>query len=349
MQYKEFKNVKVAGIACAVPDNKVMTDSYVDCFGGEKVERFKGATGIESRYLSDGRQTISDLCYEAAFTLMKKKGYSGDDIDAVILFTQRPDYKAPATAFLIQKRLGIKQDCLVFDVNIGCAAFVYGVYLVSGLIESRTINRALLLVGDCETNHGIYEDTSATMMFGDAGSATIIEYSEGDSIRGMLRADGSNFGLLVDPLPGARFPGEYPNKDYHPRIDGDEVFLFSITKVPSLFKEFFKSFGRSLEDYDYVMLHQANLMIVNQIYKKLKVPDSKRWVSINKFGNTTGASVPLGIVDLCEGKEVGRVLRLINSGFGNGLTWGIVDFDILTDDVMPLVITGEYYKEGKNV
>lgn len=349
MQYKEFKNVKIAGIACAVPDNKVMTDSYVGHFGQEKVDRFKSATGIESRYLSDGKQTASDLCYEAASELMKKKGYTGDDIDAVIMITQRPDYKAPATAFLLQKRLGIKQDCLAFDVNIGCAAFVYGVYLVSGLIESRTISRALLFVGDCETNHGVYEDTSATMMFGDAGSATLIEYSEGDRIRGMIRADGNGFGLLVDPLPGARFPGKYPDENYHPQIDGDEVFLFSITRVPKLFKEFFKTFDCSVDDYDYVMLHQANLMIVNQILKKLKVPQDKGWISINRFGNTTGASVPLGIVDLIENKgDIGEV-RLINSGFGNGLTWGVVDFTVSSDDIIPLIETDEYYKEGKDV
>lgn len=350
MQSKEFQGVRISGIACAVPNHKVMTDSYKAHFTDAIVDRFKQATGIEGRYISDGTQTVSDLSYVAAEALMREKNLTGDDIDAVILITQTGDYKIPSTAYLLHKRLGIKKDCLVFDINLGCSGFVNGVYICAGLIESGTIDRALLLVGDSDTHHEITEDTSFTMMFGDASSATIIERGEG-TIRGMMRSDGEGFNTLITPIPGSRFPGIFKAEDagLQKKMDGDDVFLFTITKVPRLFKEFYSTFECSPEDFDYFVLHQANLMIVNQIAKKLKLPAEKVPISLDKYGNTDGASVPVGIVDLCERFDEKKQLNLITSGFGIGLSWGIVSFTIDSADVLPMIITDEYYEEGKNV
>ena len=350
MQSKTFHNIKISGIACAVPDNKVMTESYKNYFGEDVIKRFKDATGIESRYISNGTQTVSDLSFVAAEALMKKKGLTGDDIDALILITQTGDYKIPSTAYVLQKRLGIKKDCLVFDVNLGCSGFVNGIYIIAGLIESGTIDRALLLVGDSDTNHQINDDTSFTMMFGDASSATLIERGEG-IVRGMIRSDGDGFNTLITPIPGARFPGVYTSEEagLQKKMDGDDVFLFTITKVPRLFKDFYKTFECSEDDFDYVMLHQANLMIVNQIAKKLKVPKEKVPVSLTEYGNTDGASIPVGIVDLCEKLDRNQKLDLITSGFGIGLSWGVVSFEIDSADVLPMIFTDDYYKDGKNV
>lgn len=350
MQSKEFHNVRISGIACAVPNHKVLTDSYKEHFGEAVVERFKNATGIESRYISDGTQTTSDLSFAAAEALMKKKGITGDDIDAVVLITQTGDYKIPSTAYVLHKRLGIKKDCLVFDINLGCSGYVNGIYVLAGLIESGTIDRALLLVGDSDTNHQITDDTSFTMMFGDASSATIIERGDG-VVRGMIRSDGEGFNTLITPVPGARFPGIFKAEEagLEKKMDGDDVFLFTITKVPRLFKEFYKTFECDESDFDYYVLHQANLMIVNQIAKKLKLPAEKVPISLKEYGNTDGASVPVGIVDLCSKNNQDRTLRLITSGFGIGLSWGIVSFDIDSVDVLPMIFTDEYFEEGKHV
>lgn len=350
MQSKEFHGVRISGMACAVPQNKVFTDDYVKHFGEAVVERFKKATGIESRYLSDGTQTASDLSFVAAETLMRKKGLTGDDFDAVVLVTQTGDYKIPSTSYVLHKRLGIKKDCLVFDINLGCSGFVNGIYLLSGLIESGTIDRALLLVGDSDTNHQISDDTSFTMMFGDASSATIIERGDG-TIRGMIRSDGEGFNTLITPIPGARFPGVTKSEDagLQKKMDGEDVFLFTITKVPKLFKDFYNMFQCTSDDFDYVVLHQANLMIINQITKKLKLSSEKVPISLTEYGNTDGASIPVGIVDLCEKLPEKKKLKLITSGFGIGLSWGIVSFEIDCDDVMPMIFTKDYYEEGKNV
>lgn len=224
--------------------------------------------------------------------------------------------------------------------------------MIAGMVESGTIDRALLLVGDADTNHQVTDDTSFTMMFGDAGSATLLERGEG-TVRGMIRSDGEGFNTLITPIPGARFPGVYPGMEdalnIAKKMDGDDVFLFAITKVPKLFKEFFSTFGTSVDDYDYVMLHQANLMIINQIAKKLKVPAEKVPVSLTEYGNTDGASVPVGIVDLCEKLHEPKKLNLITSGFGIGLSWGVVSFEMDTADVLPMIFTEDYFREGKDV
>ena len=225
-----------------------------------------------------------------------------------------------------------------------------GVYFLAGLIESGTVNRALLLVGDADVERKVTDNTSFTMMFGDASSATILERGEG-TIRGMIRSDGDGFDVLISPIPGARFPGVTRPEDagLEKKMDGDDVFLFTITKIPKLFKEFFKTFACDGDSFDYCILHQANLMIINQIAKKLKMPPEKVPVSLGQYGNTDGATIPVGIVDLCEHLENKRKLNLITSGFGIGLSWGVVSFEIDPEDVLPMIKTDDYFAEGRNV
>ena len=343
-----YNQVSITGIACALPCKKVLTDDYIRYFGENTVKRFKKTTGINSRYISNGRQTASDLCYVAAKQLMDKKGLRGEDIDALIFITQYPDYKTPSTAFVLHKRLEIKKECMVFDVNLGCSAFVNGLEMIGGLIQGGAIQRALLLMGDAELNHPVMEDHSFTMMFGDAGSACLMEKGSG-IIRGINKADGNGYNVMRILYPGARFPKEPEAGDSSKHMDGDDTFLFTITEVPKLFKEYFKEYNCSIDDYDYCMFHQANLMILNHIAKKIKLPEEKLPISIDKYGNTDGASILLGIADLCAGLEADKKLKLLVSGFGIGLSWGIAGIEINTSDVLPVIFTDEYFEEGYQI
>lgn len=347
-----FDDVKVAGIACALPSKKVYTDDYVEHFGKDVVEQFKKTTGIQTRYLSNGKQTASDLCYVAARELLDKKGLTGSDIDALVFYTQFPDYKTPSTAFILHKRLGIKKECLVFDVNLGCSAFVNGLFLLAGMIQSGAIKRALMLVGDAELEHPVYEDHSFSMMFGDSGAACLLERGKGN-IGGIIKSDGNGYDVMVTPCPGARFPNGYTNEradGLTKKMAGDDTFLFTITEVPKLFKQFFKEYDCGWDDFDYCVLHQANLFLMEHVAKRIKLPKEKMVVSIDKYGNTDGTTIPLGIVDLCEHHLMeDKTLRLIVSGFGIGLSWGVMKFDIDSQDVLPLIITDEYFEEGYNV
>jgi len=348
---KAFHNVKIAGIACAVPNHKVMTDSYKDRFGDAAVERFKQATGVEGRFISTGNQTASDLCFVAAEKLMLETGITGDDVDVLLFLTQTPDYCRPSTAYVLQKRLNIKKDCLVFDVNLGCSAFVSGIYTVAGLIESGAAEKALVMVGDAGTlAEAPEDDTSFNMLFGDAGAAILMTKGEG-TIKGMIRSDGEGYKTLITPIPGFRFPGVMKSDDpnLRKRMDGEDTFLFTITKVPKLFKEYFARFDESLDDYDYVILHQANKMIINQIAKKLKVADEKVPISLDRFGNTDGPSIPVTIVDLCENLKGNKTINFITAGYGIGLSWGLISFKIDRKNVLPMIYTDDYFAEGRRI
>lgn len=345
-----YDDVKITGIACALPTKNVKTDEYEKYFGKKVIDDFKKTTGIESRFLLNGKQTASDLCYVAAKELLNNKGLSGEDIDALIFITQYPDYKTPSTAFVLHKRLKIKKECMAFDINLGCSGFVIGISLLSGLIHSGMLHRALLLVGDADSSHPVTEDHSLSMMFGDAGSACILEKGSGQ-ISGLFKSDGEGYNVLISPRPGARFTNEKPEASLldNRQMSGEDTFLFTIKEVPKLFKQYFKTFNCTLDDYDYCVLHQANLFILNHIAKRIKLPKEKMPVSIDKYGNTDGASIPLGIVDLCEKLDTDKELKLLVSGFGIGLSWGVAGFTIKVQDVLPVIFTDEYFEEGFHV
>ena len=340
---KKFCNISIEGLACAVPSKVVLSQELTELFDANSVNRFVAATGIKQRHVTNGKQTGSDLCYVAAKKLMEEKTLSGDDIDALVFVTQFPDYKIPSTAYVLQYRLGIKQDCLVFDVNLGCSAFINGIYFLAGLVESGTINRGLLLVGDVDMEYQNTSDISFAGMFGDAGSACLITKGA-DSINGMIRSDGSGYKTIWTPKPGARFPQEN-NGPLFKTMNGEDTFTFTITKVPKLLKEFCNTFEMPIERFDYCVLHQANLMVLQQIAKKLKLDMMKVPVSLDKYGNTDGSSIPVTIVDLCEKLKKGERLNLIASGFGVGLSWGVISLTIATDDILPMIVTDDYYKE----
>lgn len=171
---KTFKDVKISGIACALPKNQVTTDSYTEYFGEDAIEQFKSVTGIKSRRLSNGKQTASDLCFVAARELFDSGKAKREDIDGLLFFTQTPDYRAPSTAFVLHHRLGLKEDCVTFDVNLGCSAFVNALYTASSMISGGGLNNVLCLIGDARLHHPVYKDKSYTMMFGDAGSAILL-------------------------------------------------------------------------------------------------------------------------------------------------------------------------------
>lgn len=344
----EFHKVKISSIVCAVPQNSVSTDSFIDVFGEETVNRFKNVIGISNRYHVNEKQTASDLCYVAAKKLMEHKGLKTDDIDALVFITQSPDYTRPSTAFVLQGRLGLKEDCIVFDVNLGCSAFINGVQIVSSMIECGAAKKALLLIGDAAISQEPSEDDrSFQIMFGDAGSATLIESGEG-IVRTMIRSKGEDYKTIITPLPGSRLRNVSSTEidSYKKRMNGEDTFLFSITKVPKLFKEFYKTFNCTQDDFDYFIFHQANLLILQQVMKRLKLPLEKVPISIDRYGNTDGVSNLVTIAYLREKLEDNKVLRFIACGFGIGLSWGIVSFEINSNDILPMIFTDEFYEEG---
>jgi 3-oxoacyl-[acyl-carrier-protein] synthase-3 len=228
-----LKNVEIKGIACAVPERVVNNQDNYSIFGEENVQKFIDMTGVKTRRVAIDEQCASDLCYVAAKRLMEKLNWEASTIDALIFITQTPDYAVPATACVLQYRLGLSEECIAFDINLGCSAYVYGIWQAATMISTQNINRVLLLVGDT-SNFGINPNDSATaMIFGDGGSATALEKTEGKEIKYFLKTKGSGYKYIMVPAGHARSRSQTisDKSEYELAMHGADVFNFTITDV----------------------------------------------------------------------------------------------------------------------
>ncbi len=343
-----FKGIKITGLSCAVPIHVDSIYDFADTFGSESVEKFVATTGVRERHFVAEKQTNSDLCYVAAERLIDHKGYEKTSFDGIVLVTQTPDYARPATAHILHKRLGLSKDCMAFDINLGCSGFVYALNIVASMIKAGALKRVLLCCGEAHTVLSPTDDKSSSMLFGDAGSAVILEEGE-DTIHTLLKADGEGYRAILTPGINARVKIDPDHFDYNrvkETMDGGAVFEFALLRVPRSFKEFFKEFGGTIDDFDYCVFHQANLFMLEHIRKKIKLPPEKMLVSMDRYGNTSSASIPLTIADLCQREELEGKIHFISSGFGVGLSWGIADFTLDREDILPIALTDDYFKEA---
>jgi 3-oxoacyl-[acyl-carrier-protein] synthase-3 len=342
-----LKNVEIKGISCAVPEHRIKTVEYNKVFGEENVRKFINMTGVKMRHVALDEQCASDLCYVAAKSLIEKLRWEPFSINALILITQTPDYAVPATACVLQHRLGLSEDCIAFDINLGCSAYVYGIWLAASIISTQDIDRVLLLVGDT-SNFGINQNDSATaMIFGDGGTATALEKSEGKDIKYFLNTKGSGYKAIMVPAGHARSRGKV-NVDassYELAMNGYEVFSFTITDVPRTIKNFMDRYDIKKDDVDMYVFHQANLFILRHLSKKLDIPMEKVPVSIDRYGNTSGESIPLTLVDALGKEKSNERIKLLLCGFGVGLSWGGIYLEMDKSVCLPMIYTSDYFKE----
>ncbi len=347
MAQGHIKDVKISAVSCAIPTDKLTYEDFYEHLDKDLVDRFVKDTGVKQKYYSKDRKTItSDLCFAAAEEIFKKKNIDKESIDALIFISQTPDYLAPATACTLQYRLGLSQNCMAYDVNLGCSAYVYGLQLAASHLQNGIFKRVLLLIGD--TLPGINGKADLNdLLFGDCGSATILEYEKGaKGIRFELQTIGSGFKAL-GAIAGLRYEYvKYPSFDPSINMDGLEVFAFSVTKVPKLFKSFFKTFGNCIDDYDSILLHQANKSMLDMIIKKIKANISKVPFSLDRYANTSSATVPNVMCDYYGDNNSEKELPIIMSGFGIGLSLGVCDAYIKPSDILPIISTDITWEEG---
>lgn len=358
MAYFSFKNIRVAGVACAVPSNEVKTESWKPRFGDEEVEKFMAMTGVRASHRTSEHQTCSDLGFRAAQELLAKKGIKAEEIGALIFSSHSPDYRRPSTAFVLQYRLGVPKEAVCYDISLGCSSLVVGMQTVASIMNSGDIKYALLFVGDTAGKSVNMDDRSSAMLFGEAGAVMLLEKteSENDQINALVRSDGSGFKYMIVPGGGFRnlhAPDEpVMCEDGNPRslhnsfIQGTSVFTFTVFDVPRLIKDFWAQTNTTPDDYDCFAFHQANLYILKQIAKKTKMDFEKMPITLDRYGNTSGASA---IVSLCDkyGKcEENKTIKVMACGFGIGISLGATSFEINTDDILPIFEDDAIYVEG---
>jgi 3-oxoacyl-[acyl-carrier-protein] synthase-3 len=352
-----FNNIRISGIACTVPTKKeVLLDKYGYIFGEETVNKFSKMTGVISRHITFQKQTASDLSCEAANYLFNQKDIKPETIGAVVFVTQTPDYRILSSACVLHKRLGLSKDCMAFDVNLGCSGYVYGMQILSSLMVNSNISRGLLLAADTSTKLYAPEDRSSCMLFGDAGSATLLEKVENDSCMEMgFRTDGNGFKAIIIPAGAYRNINSTHERtmwgdgnmrsDYDLYMNGADVFNFTISEVPRLLNEFMLENNTTPEYYDSFLMHQANVYILKQIAKRCKIPLEKVPISMDKYGNTSVTSIPLTLADK-YGSEGNHHIKVLMCGFGVGLSLGVVSTELDTKDVYPIFESDDFYSEG---
>lgn len=352
MNFFEFKGIKIAGMATAVPDRHQKMSDYDYLFAEGEVEKFCAATGIYEKYNAYGvGTTTSDLCVVAANKLFEKLNINKDTIDGLIMITQTPDYFVPPTSCIVQHRLGLDNCGLVYDSNIGCTAFPFGLQMACANIMAGC-KRILLLVGDANPNRGETSNKDG-LLFGDAGVAIIVEKTDEDisPINIAIETIGSGYKSLITPygmerhpLPvvaqtrGFEFAAYYNNATY---MSGTDVFTFSIKDAPRTTKTFLANLGNDISDFDLVSIHQANKMIIDNVAKRIKAPQEKVINSIERFGNTRGASTAVNICDYAENNNIYEGLA-----FGIGLNVTVASFTIDMSVCLPIIKTSEVYDDG---
>lgn len=357
MPFFNFHNLKISAVSSAVPTKIVSVDEFADKFGADYVEKFKASTGIKQFHQTAEHQTASDLCYVAAERIFDEKNLERDSIGALVFVAHSTDYRRPATACVLHKRLKLSKDCVAFDISLGCSAFVYGLQTVCSLMQSSNIDRALLLVGETLTKMTNPKDKSVAMLFGDGGSAVLVEKTEKDSlIQGILKSDGTGYKAIIAPGGGFRnlnaphdefvWPDGNIRSLYNTVMQGEDVFSFTITDVPRTIKEFLKTTETTVEDYDCFAFHQANQFISQMLCKKLKISPEKMPLCLDRFGNPSAPAIPLVMCDKYGEKNDDEDLKFLMCGFGVGLSWGVCSATINIKDIMPIIETDELFEEG---
>lgn len=353
-----FDNIKIGGIAAAVPSNVEKTTKYNDMFGEEEVKKFMDQTGILETRRAAKHQTCADLGYVAAKKILDERGIDPSEIGAIIFASHSPDYRRPATAFVLQKRLGIPTDAAVFDISLGCSSLVYGVQVLGGMMQSSNIKKALLITGDTASKSVAPSDRSSLMLFGEAGAAILLEKTDDTlhPIRSILKSDGNGYRYMIVPGGGYRdlnpteeiFDCKDGNKRslYNSFIQGTAVFTFTIFDVPQILKEFLAHTNTTVDDYDSFAFHQANLYILKQIAKKVKIPMEKMPISLHKYGNTSGASPLVSLIEEYANDPDKKIINTLFCGFGIGVSLGVFSAQVDTQYIYPMIEDDSIFEEG---
>lgn len=334
MSFLRIKNIKVAGISACVPETIVRNTNSVVNNVHYDAESFVKSTGVAQRHMSE-ELTTSDLCYKATNKLLDDLGWERESIDVMLFVSQSQDFILPATSCILQDRLKLSKNCFCEDISLGCSGWTYGMATLASLMSSGEMKRGLLLAGDAKKHYPADDP-----LFGYAGTATAIEYVEGE--RGFyfnFGTDGSGYADIIVPEGGSRNPlspdsfrkETVDGKEYsrlETRMKGMNVFLFATSKVPLSVKHLYEHYKLDLNSIDYLVLHQSNLKILNLIQRILKLPKEKVPTCLDEFGNTSSASIPMTIVSRLSEKLNGNKKDITCCGYGVGLSWATLNMQV---------------------
>ena len=335
-----FENIAVRGIKVVIPETVIENASFADKLGERRCKKQIKLTGVKTRHVSKNQQTTTDLAYEAGRLLLDSVKWDPEEVSVLVFATQNPLFVLPSTAFLLQKKLGISKNAVVFDVNLGCSGAPVGMQIVSSLLQQKgNHGKGLLLVADAvyapnEIERDNPDALADQMLFGSAGCAVALEVAEKvEPIVIESYSDGIRYDAIIRRLGNLV------------EMKGEAVFEFGVNDVASGLIDFRKKFQLKEDDIDFYSFHQAQALMLSTIDSVCDIPEEKEIRSLEEYGNTNGSSV---LVNLCANREKFKdkeQLHALICGFGVGLSWSYVYTTLPVDVILPISFSDAHYEE----
>jgi len=319
---------RVTGTGSYLPPNRVSNADLAAQLAAKGVETsddwIVARTGIRARYFAEPDVPCSDLAVAAARQALASAGVDASQIDLIILATSTPDMVFPSTACIVQRKLGI-QGCAAFDVQAVCSGFVYALTIADSMIRTGAARKALVIGAEVFSRILDFTDRTTCVLFGDGAGAVVLEASDVPGILASeLHADGRHVDILC--TPGAMSGGQVLGLPFL-KMDGQAVFKLAVGVLEDVARSVLEKAGRTAEDIDWLIPHQANIRIMHGTAKKLKLPLEKLVVTVDEHGNTSAASIPLALDVAVRAGSIKRGDTVMLEGVGGGFTWGAVLLD----------------------
>ncbi len=315
--------MKILGYGKAVP-RKIVTNDDLSKFVETSDEWIFQRTGIRERRISD--ENTSELAYRSAFEAIKNSNIDKNEIDLIVCATMTPDNFTPSVACMVQEKLGLGDNVTAFDVNAACTGFVFALKIVASMLN--TYHKKALVIG-CETLSKIidFEDRNTCVLFGDGAGAIVVE-KDGRNEEFYTCSFGNDKDLVAENV---EMNFEMKNKVLKSgflKMNGKEIFKFAINVIEKSVNTILDMNNLKIEDIKLIIPHQANQRIISNVAKKLNVDNDKFFVNLEKYGNTSAASVPMALCEAFESNKITKGDKVILVGFGGGLTWGSTIIEI---------------------
>ena len=321
-----MKGNRIIGTGTGVP-SRVVTNKDMEKMVDTSDEWIVSRTGIKERRIAEEHETTSDFCAHAARNALEMAGVSPEEVDLIIVATLSPDRLIPATACIVQSKIGAT-NAACFDLEAACSGFVFGVALANGMMPDQGVKTALVIGAETLSRVIDWEDRNTCVLFADGGGAVLVRHEGGDRgiISTYMKADGfaPTPWLCVEPGVADKTPlGDYHSKEFAIRMMGKDVFKFGVKALPDAVRGALeRSGGLTLDDVDWVIPHQANMRIIDSAAKALDIPYEKFIINLERYGNTSAGTIPIALDEANRDGRIkdGDIVAL--SGFGAGLTWG---------------------------
>jgi 3-oxoacyl-[acyl-carrier-protein] synthase-3 len=315
-----MRYTKIYGTGSYVPD-KIITNEEMTKFVDTSDEWIVSRTGIKERRIVTDQSTL-DLAEIAANRAIESSGIDKEKIDLIIVATVTSDYAFPGVSNLLQSRLGL-DNIMAFDINAACSGFIFALQIADKMIKSESFNYALIVGAEVLSRLTDWRDRNTCVLFGDGAGAMVIGKSKTNKIKDVLTASkGDTDFLLFSKNPDIKDPyvNDVSTQD-HIHMNGSEVFKFASRIMPKTIKKLLERNKLDIDEISYIVAHQANLRIIDKSARDLGIDMDKMFINIDKYGNTSAASVPIAIDEAIRSEKIKRDDLFLTVAFGGGLTW----------------------------